>query len=166
MIKMKRICQNLNRLLLYITVLYLSFCLSSCTGNEGNLGADNEEFIGTYTARDLSEVIELASVDSVSFTVRRGTTYSLRFFEGANSQDAIDFCNHDGTILDFGTAKASFDPTSISYQNCDTAAIPRGTFVADFINHGDTVFISKQSTDTASPPVYDSMYILKLLKKL
>lgn len=160
---MKLIFQNHKRIIIVTAVLLISFILGGCPNNSTDLGPADEEFVGTYMARDLKEVQQLAEFDSIFFSVIRGTTYSIDFLHAVNAQGDQGFCNHSGTILDFGTAKASFAPTSFSYSNCDSISIPRGTFVADFVNHGDTIWIYKQVTDTASPQKYDSLYILKLL---
>ncbi len=150
--------------LVFLVVLLSSFLLIGCPDNQSNLGPSNEDFVGTYMIRDSLLVEELAKIDSIRFSVVRNTTYSLQFFQ-ADSLDIVDFCDHSGTILDFGTGKASFDPTSISYNNCDTLNVPRGTFVADFINHGDTVWIYKNvSGKDIAGTDYDSLYIIKFLQ--
>ncbi len=145
-------------------VLLCSFLLIGCPDNQSNLGPENEEFVGTYMIRDSLIVESLAKIDSMRFSIVRNTTYSMQFFQ-ADSLDEVDFCDHSGTILDFGTAKAAFDPTSVSYNNCDTLNVPRGTFVADFINHGDTVWIYKNVSGTSlTDELYDSLYIMKFLQ--
>ena len=161
---MKLIFQNRKRIIFVTAVLLISFILGGCPNNSSDLGPANEEFFGTFTVRDLKEVEQLAESDSIFFSVIRGTTYSIDYLNAANAQGDQSFCNHSGTIFDFGTAKASFVPTSLNYSNCDSASIPRGTFVADFINHGDTIWIYKQVTDTAAPQKYDSLYMIKLMQ--
>jgi len=156
--------QNKTKILFIVILLIFSVVFVGCPDNQSNLGSQNEEFSGTYMARDLKLVEALTAVDSINFTVIRSTTYRLDFYEGASSLDDIDFCDHTGTLLDFGTGKVSFDPTSITPNNCDTLKVPRGTFVADFINHGDTVWIYKQVTDNAATPPYDSLYMMKIIK--
>ena len=157
--------QNKYTILFLLILLFCSFLLIGCPDNQSNLGSANEDFVGTYMTRDSALVESLSKIDSIRFSIERSTTYSIQFFQ-ADSLDEIDFCDHSGTILDFGTGKASFDPTSILYNNCDTLNIPRGTYVADFINHGDTVWIYKNvsGVDNSSGKSYDSLYIMKFLQ--
>jgi hypothetical protein len=137
----------------------LIFSFTNCS-KEDDLGPPNEEFMGVYTARDRSDVIDLAKVDSVIFAIQRNTTYDLIFFKSTPVDKLVDFCNCGGTLLDFGTGKASFDPTFIVRVNCDTLRIPRGEFGADFRNHGDTLYLEREVTGNG----YDSLYQFILLK--
>lgn len=165
--KMKLILQN-NRLILLLLALLLSLVVISCSEDEADLGPENEFFVGTYMARDIFEVEMLAEIDSVNFSIDRGTKYSFDFFEYSNLTNSITFCDHSGTILGFGTGIAQFDPTSITYLECDTATIPRGIFTADFVTHGDTIWLYKEVKHIPEPPLsdtlYDSLFLLKLIQ--
>ena len=155
-----------NKRLKFNLIAVLASCCLLCGCNKKpDLSPENEDFYGTYLVRDLTVVQSAGSLDSVYFQIFKNTTYDMTFYENVNSADVIDFCDHGGTILDFGTGKVSFDPTLISRNpSCDTLNIPRGTFTADFVNHGDTIWISKRITNNSSVPTYDSLFMLKLLK--
>ena len=142
-----------------ISSIFLLLLPIGCN-NEGNLGPANEEFVGVYLMRD-TQIAMSEKIDSVIFTVFRNTTFSMIFYEGEGSGKDVDFCNCQGNIIDFGTAKASFDPTSISYGNCDTLRIPRGLFSADFINYDSVIVIEKREPYS---DVDDTLYQLILLK--
>ncbi len=160
---MKLNFQNHKSFILILAILLISLMLGGCPNNSADLGPANEEFVGTYMARDLKEVAHLAVTDSIYFSVNRGTTYSIDFLNAENAQGEQSFCDHSGTIFDFGTGKASFVPTVVSYNNCDSSSIPRGTFAADFINHGDTIWLYKQVTDSSLLQEYDSLFIIKVI---
>ena len=147
-----------------ICVIILCSWFVGCNNNDNNIGPANEDFFGTYMIRDLTVVQSAGQIDSVYLQIFGNISYDMTFYENVNSADQIDFCNHGGTILDFGTGKVSFAPTLISDNNCDTLSIPRGTFTSDFVNHGDTIWIYRQITNNTAIPPYDSLYILKLLK--
>ena len=140
------------------------FILVGCN-NEADLGPQNEEFFGTYMARDLKLVEDAAFKDSVIFTVIRNTTYSMLFYDVSPGGD-IEFCSCEGTILDFGTAKASFDPTNITYTGQCSNRLPRGLFSADFINVPGEIHIEKrvQGTPAGGGDAYDSLYQLILIQ--
>ena len=114
--------------------------------------------------RDLSIVQSAAKIDSLIFTTQRNTTYRMMFYKSSPVDPLVNFCYCEGTLIDFGTAKVSFAPTTIIRENCDTLRIPRGLFEADFRTHGDTVYIEKHVTGGSSSSSYDSLYQLKLLK--
>ena len=90
----------------------------------------------------------------------------MLFYKSSSTDPLVDFCFCEGTMLDFGTAKVSFDPTTIIREHCDTLIIPRGLFEADFRNHGDTVYIEKsfQTISNTGHIDADSLFRLKLIK--
>ncbi len=155
--------QNKLRFILFFTVSVI-FILSSCTEDNDQLGPENEEFVGTYMSRDLTLTENFILFDSVRFSIVQNTTYRMDFYELITGRDSIAFCDHGGTLLDFGTAKVSFDSTIFPNGSCDNLSLPRATFVADFINFADTIVITKQVTDDNASPPYDSIFVLKLIK--
>lgn len=149
-------------------LLLISTVFMSCS-EEDDLGLPDEEFRGTYFVKAVDATIHEAKIDSVIFQTKRNITYSMLFYKSTPADQLVDFCFCEGTLLDFGTAKVSFDPTLIIRENCDTLRIPKGVFSADFRTHGDTVYIEKQAlevyTDINGNTISrDMIYRLKLIK--
>ena len=144
---------------LILSVLAVCLLMSGCE-NEPDLGPQDEKFVGTYLVRDLTRTVDEILEDSITFSVIKNTTYDMTMFYHIRGLN--EMCSNSGTILDFGTAKASFDPTNIASNNCQNRS-PFGTFAADFINYPGEIHISKsvQGTD-AQNVYYDSLYLIIL----
>ncbi|KAA3632027.1 MAG: hypothetical protein DWP97_11875 [Calditrichaeota bacterium] len=143
----------MNKIILSVLVVCIS--LTGCE-NEPDLGPQDEKFVGTYLVRDLTLTEDEILEDSITFRVIRNTTYEMSIFYHIRGLN--EMCSNSGTILDFGTGKASFDPTNVAGNNCQNRA-PFGTFAADFINIPGEIHITKsvQGTD-AQNVYYDSLY--------
>ena len=130
--------------------------------NEQDLGPENEEFVGTYLVRDLT-IADSELKDSIIFNVKRNTTYSMFIYHHISG--TREMCSNSGTILDFGTGKASFDPTSVDTNGTCQNRAPFGTFQADFINHPGEIHITKSVKGVNSQnEIYDSLYQIILRK--
>ena len=152
----------LRKILVLLLLMPLAF--TSCDNDEDQ-GPPDEEFMGLYMVRDKTEVIDMAKIDSVIFSIQKNMTYQMDFYKSSPTDRLVDFCYCEGTLIDFGTAKVSFDPTFINKDNCDTLRIPRGLFEADFRTLGDTVYIERKNTlDEDGQIVFDSLFQLKLIK--
>jgi|GEM_PF-1798046 len=137
-----------------------AFLMIGCSSSQNSSQPVVEEYKGTYMVRDTTEVISKAKIDSVTFTIRDYKVYSFNFYDAVN----VDFCDCEGSALNFGTNKITFDPTVITSSNCDSLRIPRGVFDADFVTHGDTVYMEKRGT-IPNDLAHVNFFQLKLLKK-
>ena len=99
-----------------------------------------EQFVGTYRVYDPAIVGE--KLDSVSLTVEENTHYQFVHYR-VRPGAVIDFCSNSGTVNGFGTNIAVFHPQTIDVGGCDSIRVPRDTFVADFVNHGDTIYFDR-----------------------
>ena len=142
------------RLILCALLLFLT-AISGCNSTDSDDDPESEVFQGIYIVRDLTIVEDARLVDSVLMTVTNNRNYALFFWDADGL--FVDFCNCEGSIFDFGTNLAVFNPRFVQAGNCDTVRIPRGEFVADFVTHGDTVYFEQRSID--------SLFQLQLLPK-
>ncbi len=99
-----------------------------------------EQFVGTYRVYDPDVVGE--KLDSVNLTVEENTRYELIHYPVRPGR-TVDFCSSSGTVDGFGTNIAVFHPQPIDAVECDSIRVPRDTFVADFVNHGDTIHFDR-----------------------
>jgi hypothetical protein len=124
--------------LLRILLLLLLAAVIGCEEEEED--PIEEQFVGTYKVYDPDVVGE--DLDSVILTVDETTRYQLLHYR-ERSGASIDFCNSVGLVSGFGTNFAVFGPRQIETANCDSVRIPRDTFVSDWQNHGDTIWMDR-----------------------
>ena len=111
-----------------------------------------ETFRGSYFAADDSLNIGQQKTDSLQISITNNRFYTILFFDPF----AVEFCDHNGEVAGFGTNEITFTPGTILGSNCDQLRIPRGVFAADFVTHGDTIYIDRSDGI--------KLYRLKLLK--
>ncbi|MCK4461898.1 MAG: hypothetical protein KAW46_08825 [candidate division Zixibacteria bacterium] len=99
-----------------------------------------EQFVGTYRVYDPDFVGE--KLDSVNLIVDENTRYQLIHYPERSGRMA-NFCSSSGIVDGFGTNIAVFRPQTIDLGNCDSMRVPRDTFIADFRNHGDTIWMDR-----------------------
>ena len=126
-----------------LTALFLFGCSNTIT--DGKKERDVKFFRGEFISNNDAGNIGTRRIDSVELTLTNNVSYSFRFYDV--SSDDINFCDHSGLVGDFWTNTVSFSVGLITYNNCDTLNIPRGTFVADFLTLGDTILLEQINGD-------------------
>jgi len=129
-----------------ISLLIVSFIGCSNTITDGKADRDVKTFRGEYLSNNIANNIGSRKTDSLILTIINNQTYSIRFFDV--SENDKDFCSHTGYVDDFWTSSVTFTIGSIDYNNCDTLHLPKKTFTADFLNHGDTILLERIMGDT------------------
>jgi len=99
-----------------------------------------EQFVGTYRVYDPAVVGE--KLDSVNLIVAETTRYQFVHYQERPGA-LIEICNSSGLVDGFGTNFAVFYPRQIDVAGCDSIRVPRDTFVSDWRNHGDTVYMDR-----------------------
>ncbi len=134
----------LKKCFITIVVLFLFGCSNTIT--DGKADRDIKTFRGEFISNNDAGDIRSRRIDSVELTLTNNVSYSFRFYDISDGE--VDFCNHSGLVGDFWTNSVTFSVGLISYNNCDTLNIPRGVFVADFLNFGDTILFEHINGDT------------------
>ena len=126
------------RTLPILLLLLLAVLIVGCEKDEDD--PITEQFVGTYRVYDPAIVGE--KLDSVNLIVDENTRYQFVHYRVRPGSE-IDFCHSSGIVDGFGTNLAVFHPQTIELGDCDSIRVPRDTFVADFVNHGDTVHFDR-----------------------
>ncbi len=122
-------------------MLLAASCHKNSTGSKPTIA----NFRGTYGIKKTGIVGE--KKDSVLFQVTDNSKFSCSYYP-LNSQDAIDYCDCQGSVYDFGTNSITFNTTNVETGNCDAKRYPQGQFSADFISHGDTIIFIRSTVDS------------------
>ncbi|MFH1687639.1 MAG: hypothetical protein ABIE70_08985 [bacterium] len=141
---MRRLNRKRGERALSAVVIVAFSVLISC--GDKHLESTVETYRGTYHFEHPANV-GASKTDSVIFTLTDKHNYHFDHFSDVGSQ-VVEICSSSGTVQNFGSNVAVFDPETIDYGNCDTLRIPRGLFAADFISHGDTIWLDRVSNDT------------------
>lgn len=99
-----------------------------------------ESFRGTYLVENPSVVG--VKIDSMTMTIENNVRYRFVHYPFRPGRE-VNFCNSSGAVEEFGTNSAIFFPESIDGAECDSIRIPRDMFIADFRNHGDTIYLDR-----------------------
>lgn len=131
-----------------VAVLAAAFVLTACKKKVVESPTVGELYIGTYSYR-IPSVVGLEKSDSMRFEIVTSTGYFATFYSDSIAvQPNAMFCDHSGSVMNFGTNNANFTPSLFDAGNCDTLHVARGLFTAVFSgasltmtrNAGDTVY--------------------------
>jgi len=126
-------------------IVLIAAAAAGCGGDE-EVEPTVEPLLGTYTVSHPA-IVGSEKRDSVILVITNGREYTVDHYPAVTG-GVTEICSSSGGISGFGTGLAVLTPRRTSGTNCDTVRIPRGEFVADFRNHGDTVYLDQTSNDS------------------